>query len=351
MKKVIPIIITCLFIFISCKKSIRYENAELFDISSFDKEVQLKGSEVLFDQPVMKPLRAYVVDSLLVLINMDTEFFIDKYNINTLKKAGECISFGSGPEDMVSPGKILKIDSSLWVLDNGTQKLLKYNKADFCSNEPLHFQASMGLKDSPDDVVFLKNDKLMSLSHTPGNKRFAFFNMNGDYLETKGEYPSLNGPEVTEVEKIIGYLCNMASNKEKDKIFITYKQTDLIEIYDNEGNLLKRKHGPDQFFPHVSEKQVGNLTTVKSEVGQSKEAYFFPVAYNDEVYVLYSGKVYDYQNPDYLYNKILVFDWDGNPKRIYTLDIPIFHFDIDPATKTIYGISDNPEFHIVKFQL
>jgi hypothetical protein len=49
--------------------------------------------------------------------------------------------------------------------------------------------------------------------------------------------------------------------------------------------------------------------------------------------------------------KILVFDFEGNPCRIYNLSIPIFAFDVDPEKKIIYGITDFlEEFNVVKFE-
>lgn len=68
--------------------------------------------------------------------------------------------------------------------------------------------------------------------------------------------------------------------------------------------------------------------------------------------VLYDGRIYDTQNPTrYLRDKLLVFDWDGKPVKYYKLSKPIFHFDIDEKHGILYGLSDNPEFHIISFSL
>jgi len=47
----------------------------------------------------------------------------------------------------------------------------------------------------------------------------------------------------------------------------------------------------------------------------------------------------------------LVFDDKGNPLQRYTLDSPIFTFTINPTTNKLYGLSDNPEFHVIEYQL
>jgi 2-keto-3-deoxy-galactonokinase len=49
-------------------------------------------------------------------------------------------------------------------------------------------------------------------------------------------------------------------------------------------------------------------------------------------------------------NKIIVFDWNGTPLRIYTTDKSVVSFDVDREHKTIYAITDDPDFYIVTFK-
>ena len=72
---------------------------------------------------------------------------------------------------------------------------------------------------------------------------------------------------------------------------------------------------------------------------------------NDKVYVLYSGAYFDPRNPQYLKDKLFVFDNEGNPLWIYSLDKPILNFTIDSRNNKLYGISDVPEFHIIEYDL
>ena len=53
----------------------------------------------------------------------------------------------------------------------------------------------------------------------------------------------------------------------------------------------------------------------------------------------------------YLKDQLFVFDDKGNPLQRYTLDSPIFTFTINPTTNKLYGLSDNPEFHVIEYQL
>jgi hypothetical protein len=88
--------------------------------------------------------------------------------------------------------------------------------------------------------------------------------------------------------------------------------------------------------------------TVAAKIDVSREAYNSPVIVNDEIFVLYSG-AYDTGTGDYMKEHILVYDMEGKPLRRYRLSEKIFCIEIDAKNKIIYGITDSPEFHLLKF--
>ena len=68
-----------------------------------------------------------------------------------------------------------------------------------------------------------------------------------------------------------------------------------MEVYDVSGHLIKRIHGPEHFFPDVKEQSYGEKTKVSASPNESRDAYFCPAIVGEEIFVLYSGKLY---NPD-----------------------------------------------------
>lgn len=146
----------------------------------------------------------------------------------------------------------------------------------------------------------------------------------------------------------------MAIDPSNSHIWLFYKSTDLIEIYDYEGRLVKRLHGPDHFFPAVRELSNGEgLQKVSSVSGETRDAYFCPLYSGGKIYVLYSGRVYhEGQSADaYLLDTLLSFNWDGTPDKAYKLPVPVFTFAIDETNRTLYGLSFVPEYHLVKYAL
>ena len=112
-----------------------------------------------------------------------------------------------------------------------------------------------------------------------------------------------------------------------------------------------RIQGPDIFFPSKIIKSIGDTQKVTANIGEERDAYFSPVATSNELYILYSGQLYHPGDTNYLLDHLLVFDWNGNPLRQYKLDTPIFRFVIDESSQLIYGITDSPEFRIIRFDL
>lgn len=338
-------------VFISCNSKREYENTETFSIHSIKQTSVLKGTTIPLYEPVMRPVKVFTIDSFLILINAQTETFIDRYNLNTLQKTGEYITFGSGPEEMIAPIGVITNDSTVGILDGGKQTLFLFNKKEFCyASSPVSYK-SISFDDLTDNIKVLKNDNLVTTIRSYKHQRLSFFNKNGEFIETKGEYPVIKNENISITEKLAGYVCSIVLNEERNKIFIAYQQTDLIEIYDINGDLIVRRQGPDYFFPSIIVQKNGEEETIRYTKGETRDAYFCPTIYKDEIYVLYSGKIYDPANYKFNKDKIFVFDWEGNPIRIYNLETPIFSFTIDQQTGILYGLSNDPEFHVVKMRL
>lgn len=200
------------------------------------------------------------------------------------------------------------------------------------------------------DTIILPDNRLLATVLNISQKRFSFFSEEGNLLNTIGEFPDY-GEELKPLEKIEGFDGELLLGVDGIKFFFFHKQTDLIDVFDLSGSLIRRFHGPEHFMPHVKEKDYDNGTKVHSIPNVSKDAYFCPTLCGNEIYVLYSGKFYDPQINTYLHDQILVFDKEGNPLRRYRLSVPIFTFTVDMATRTIYGLSDDPDFRLVKFDI
>lgn len=71
---------------------------------------------------------------------------------------------------------------------------------------------------------------------------------------------------------------------------------------------------------------------------------------DDHLFVLYNGKMLEEEGYNLLCKELFVFGWDGTQECHYTLDQGVSYITVDSRNRKIYGISDDPEYHIVEFE-
>jgi hypothetical protein len=67
-------------------------------------------------------------------------------------------------------------------------------------------------------------------------------------------------------------------------------------------------------FTARHEEHSGNVSQAGYKKGKARNAYYSHIAYEDEIWARYSGKVYNSSvQDDFLSNNIIVFNWNGDP--------------------------------------
>ncbi len=335
--------------FMSCNKDkIIYADATLVDYDDFKEVVELKAETIAgFDSLVLAPTHLCVYDSVLVTINKRTNKRIHVLNVNTKKKIAEHISVGQGPGEMLLPRFVGNNGCKILISDLIKSTVAEYNMGDFFKpDEPLLMKSISLQKPISGEVRLLKDGFIGDVSR---NTSFLFyeFNRKGEIVDSIGRYPEANW-DVTDVEKNNMYSFAFTTNQQ-DRLAVCYNWTDLIDIYDKEGHLLNRIHGPRYFASHFEEFNDGKVISSSRVKGKTRDAYFSPVNVGDEFWVLFSGKSESEDGYNILAEQIFVFGWDGTPRRILNLDKGVFAFTVNEKMKKIYGISDSPDFHILYF--
>jgi len=126
---------------------------------------------------------------------------------------------------------------------------------------------------------------------------------------------------------------SVAVSPDGKKILVVYYYMDMIEIYDDRLNLIKRLQGPEQFLPAFEESGDG-FNIVQKE--NNREAFGQPIAGDTEFWVHYSGVSTRARLSSY--PKIYAFNWEGELLRSFQSDsLPIL-VDIDFKNRTAYGV-------------
>jgi hypothetical protein len=332
----------------SCKTDTK--EFDSFSESDFAETIELKCSVLNLDQTLMRPIEIYKYEDFLFLQNLGTKYLYEVYDLNTNKRINECINAGQGPGEMIAP-KIINIKNNrIWIYDMLKFSVFEFKLEDFVSSQNPEINKTIKLnfnhpKTWMSEKTFIASDSEAS------DCRFDFYSLDGKFLYSKGKYPP--NSSLSDIAKKRYYDFNYTISADS-KIFAAHFFTDIIEIYDIEGNLMRRRQGPNRHQPKFKEKQVEGGISFRYVRDESYQCYSFmpPVSVKDEIFVLYFGDLHqNFKRCD----RILVFDTDGNPLRIYKLDIPVMFFTVDSEKRVIYAITDKPEkeedeYNIIKYE-
>ena len=344
------LILSLPLLFFSCR-GYSYRDARTFSQSDIKKTIYLTGEIIEIDE-VLIPGNLFLFDSLLFTRNAGHSEFISVFHRRDMSKIGSFIEFGGGPGEFVEILRNIQFqDSLVWIFDGRASRTVnKYHISQFLQPGTIYPLEVIHLPDPFGGALITPNRIVTKGSLHHIHSRFSIYDLQGNFIENKGTLPD-TGTRLTELELHESFSATMALHPDGEAIFVAYKATDLIEIYDANGNLKTRVHGPDQFFPIRQEVRDGNLARVRSISGRTRDAYFFPVAFSDEIWVVYDGGVFDPSVAyGFLSNRIIVFDWEGNPLRQYITDVGIYGLAVDRENRVIYALTIAPEHAFVRFR-
>lgn len=347
MKKCILLLFGACLLF-SCVQRDKYENAQTFGFNDFKSEISLKGEVLEFNDLIMSPMGLQVYDSILVTLEAGGDKLCNIYNLNTKEKIGERLTRGQGPNEMLVPSFIDNDGLSVQIIDQATSVIYKYDLEDFINNPNPEPISKSKLEETISSGMQMMGENLIGYPYFK-NRQLYVFNMEGKKLGEFADFPLSSISYGSDMAKTDAYYMGFITNG-KDKTVICYYMTDLIEIYDSNGKLEKRMHGPEQFFAYFEGIGSGEEAVSKSVAGKNRDAYFSPKNAGSIFFVLYNGGYIDEKDHSSFCTKLFSFSWDGTPENIYLLNDPIFTYCVDKKQKKIYGISNTPEHHVVEYK-
>lgn len=322
------------------------DNNITFQRSDFKVQKSLSGRTIEFDSLILRPAQIQLYDSFLVTYNIGAEKQFHIFNLNTAHKEGECISAGQGPKEMMAPSFVNRNDSVV-IFDMMTSTIFTYSIPEFTSGKEPEYASRISLETKPlwSNIRYLDNG-FLGVSYKETSPGFLF-DQTGKKTMNFGTYPKTE-QEYTPAEIIDVFRADLTTNQ-KEKVAITHFFTDLICIYNADGTLEKQLRGPDHFASVFKEFKDGNIIGSKADPETYRDAFYSPVSVGNSLFVLYNGKMVRDANYNILCKELFVIGWDGSLECHYTLDQGVSSIAVDNQKRKIYGISDDPEYHIVEF--
>ncbi len=271
---------------------------------------------------------------ILSKINYEKSKWIVIYSLKEKCIIKELINYGRGPDEMLSCS-IGKFDDKIWLQDKIKSEIfiipLDSFMLDGLSNTKKH-KVNMWSYSTA-----LVNDSIMLGTNTFINAyKISYSNLENGNNWGKGSYSALS-QNIPLGSLIDACSCYINVQPNSGKIALSYRYTDLLEIYDINGNLIHAIHGPNNFdveFNAVSK----NGHDIMAKNRRTIKAFVSSFVTNEHIYLLFSGRKRNEAEWPYGRN-IFVYSWDGEPQKSLYIDFPIYSFCVDNSEQIVYSYS------------
>jgi hypothetical protein len=340
MKTKFPFIV-CLTI-ISIVFACREVNNKRIQVNEFPESKKLYGRVISEIKPqYIRTIR--LIDSILVIINREGDFFFEYYNSDDFELIGKYGIKGKGPGEFLYPkvtGDFVKktnTETIMQVYDWHKRSVIfidlyksiynnSYNYKSFVFNDDLK---------NASGVIFINDSIIGMIPDHRVHSRFVMYNRNNDSIMHIPFIPRLAMWKINRGNRYYLYATD-GHCVYQDKFFIAAPSGNgQIDFFTLTGNYLRTIHLRDNNYL----KESRNPESVMNIDG-------FNIFYSDLQIV--DGKVFALFSivklPDLkkiTKSRIYVFDLEGNPKKEYILDKEIHRFAIDTVNKRFIGLLTN----------
>lgn len=285
----------------------------------------------LSDKVIEEPSEMGLWNNSLIIndFNRSEDNFISFYSLEKNEIIETRMNKGMGPGEMSSCNIHISGDN-LWLYDMGKSKILCFPLLEI-SNDRLKL-LQYELSRHYYDVAMLNDTIMVGSNDLSIDKKISFVNIKNGDIRYSGEYSYVNTniPMSAFIDACSSYI--EVNPKTKD-ILLAYRYTDVIEIYDCEGNLKNSVHGPDCFDIKF---QPGSSGMRKTK--ETRKAFVNTYVTEKHIYLLYSGCTREEKNWSDG-NEIFVYSWSGVPEKRYILNQPVYSFAVDECNECIYSYS------------
>lgn len=327
-------ILGLLLVLIACQKEKNvFENSRVIYVKEFPETLTLVGEKLTMAPMGVSGL--YVIDTFLLVGNLEQPFFFSVYNLNTQRDIGQWVPRGHGPLEVTMAmfgGQHFYDQGSVkfWFLDINQNKVFELD---------LTASAAEGKTVLRDVTTFpLRFFKTFHINDT------TCFSYQYDTKSISYVLHGLDGSSQTEwtLYKDVdmdaeSYFASTDRLKpDGTKLVLGMRFFDQINILDMKGK--------DNLTITTSE-QLYDLDDIKEKRVVPNIIYSCLQCSDDKIFALYMDQSFsDWQRKEKPV-EIHVFDWSGQP--LYKIDIPQYlsYFSIDFKGKALYGLTYGEEIY------
>jgi hypothetical protein len=320
---------------VGCTNEIKIRlNDVAVPFSSFPSTDSLKFtamSDELLEEP--KTMILYLDKLIIGTFCKGHDKHVAIFSLSENRILKEMIGYGQGPEEMLGC-QIGLFEDKMWLYDLSKRRIGIVPVDSFLMyKQPVISQHKLELSYY---TAAMFSDSIMLGTNDPTfPSKISYVNLHTNSISRQGDYAHL--PDDTPLAASIDAAgCYVAVNPVTKDILLSYRYTDMIEIYSPEGKLKHALHGPIGF--DIEFQAVTRGYSFMAKTRNTRKAYVNGYVTEKNIYLLFSGCNRDEENWS-SGTELHVFSWDGCPLKRYLLEEPLHTFAIDESQQIIYAYS------------
>ena len=305
---------------------------------------------------VAMPTGIIAHDNWYIVEKSDSDNAVDIINPETKEKI-ECFRRGRGPNEVMTTGHIQIYNGDLYLFDITRQILYSLDLEKTIRDKRQSIDDRISIQSNFSENI---DGRLFSVYKTENYIITAALFSDGTWYgaldndgNIKGRVPVENFKSteaLSTLERSSLFISSLFSVRPDGKAGVCSSQCGgLFSIFDVKTDSIQENRRRVFFEPKVSPSNVERMISPRHSPDDVRG--FCDVDSDQQyVYLLFSGKeLSDFDDPSFLCNHLLVYDWDGNPVRRYELEKAIHSIYLKDGK--IYGCSMYPESRIYVYEL
>ena len=263
------------------------------------------------------------------------------------KKSGEYIAgfgtIGQGPAELPSPCYGYLTESGFTVFDDQTRIVMKYSLDSLRNSRkkdgsPVRLAQYKIPEAQISKLIAIDDTTLLCAGTYKSRYQYLLFNKNDSVLDYGVDVYNAADSAFQTYTRYLSNQGNLVMNPEKHTFAgsINFSSNiDFFEIVNNKIELIKSLRLGDPINKPVNEEGIYYVDLTEN----TQTGYIDLSATSKYVYALYSDKkMYENNRKS---DTVLVFDWDGNPIKKYSLDTDAYYIAVDSTQQSLFAAVKN----------
>jgi len=268
-------------------------------------------------------------------LNDDNQLWV--YDLKSLRFLYSFGRIGRGPGEFQQGMSLNKINDEVGgftLLDLSSYKLLLYEpngKGKFAYSKAIQL-----LQGHPYMPIMVNDKTIFSLGLDLFSGRFAVYDKTGKMTNSLGDLPPAkkeNAP-MPAYEQACKGLIRMTPDKKK--LVVSYQFANVIDIYNEKGELLKRILGDKNKSPKYNVTMRNGYPVMMIDEENASWGYLDIQVTNNNIVALFSGK--PVANANFQSNEIFVYDLHGQLEKKCKLDRDVSQIALDTNDNKLLAI-------------